>query len=87
MFPVELGALLVLVGILYMARTAIRRASLSGPGFLPAGSRHSGAAPEQRANLRARNERAGYSPYGNRCNSVGVGGQFLASATGCICKQ
>jgi hypothetical protein len=28
--------------------------------------------------LGARNELAGHSPYGNRCNSVGVGGRFLA---------
>jgi hypothetical protein len=50
--------------------------------FLAAGSRHSGAATAQRAILGARNELAGHSPYGNRRNSVGVGGQFLASATG-----
>ena len=31
-------------------------------------------------------ELAGDSPYGNRCNSVGVGGQFLASAPR-ACKQ
>ena len=81
MFLMGLGALLVLGGVLYMARTAIWRGSLNGPDF-PARSRHSGAATAQHEILGARNELAGHSPYGNRCNSVGVGGQFLASATG-----
>jgi hypothetical protein len=72
--PDGLGALLVLGGFLYMARAAIWRVP---PGrFATLWSRHG-----QRAILRARNELAGHSPYGNRCNSVGVGGQFLASAT------
>jgi hypothetical protein len=35
----------------------------------------------------ARNELAGHSPYGNRCSSVGVGGQFLASATLAVSRQ
>src|ERR1700736_6514265 len=52
----------------YLAGTAKR------PGFLPAGSRHSGAATAQHAILGGRDELAGHSPYGNRCNSVGVGG-------------
>jgi hypothetical protein len=32
MFLMGLGALLVLGGVLYMVRTAVRRGSLSGPG-------------------------------------------------------
>ena len=57
MFLIGLGALLVLGGIVYMARAAIWR------GPLPAGSRHSGAATARRAILGARNELAGHSPY------------------------
>jgi len=68
MFLIGLGALLVLGGILYMARNAIWRGPLSGPD----------SSRPQRAILRARNELAGHSPYGNRCSSVGVGGPFLA---------
>ena len=78
MFLMGLGALLVLGGVLYMARTAIWRGSLSGPNS-PAGSRHSGAATAQPPIPGAGNELAGHSPYGDRCNPVGVGGRFLAS--------
>ena len=80
MFLMALGALLVLGGVLYMARTAIWRGSLNGPDF-PARSRHSGAATAWRGILGARNELAGHSPYGNRYSSAGFGGQFLASSS------
>ena len=46
-----------------------------------AGSRYAGATTARRGILGARNELAEHSPYGNRCNYVGDGGQFLASAT------
>ena len=81
MFLIGLGALLVLCGVLYMIRTAIWRGPLSGRDFLPTGSRHSGAANAQHAFLGCRYELAGHSPYGNRCSSVAVGGQFLTSVT------
>ena len=80
MFLIGLGALLVLSGILYMARAAIWRGPLSGPDSSQPVSRHSGAATAQRAILGARNELAGHSPYGNRSSSVDVGGQFVISA-------
>ena len=56
----------------YLAGTAERS------GFLPTGSRHSGAANAQHAILGFQYELAGHSPYGNRCSSVAGGGQFLA---------
>ena len=89
MFLIGLGALLVLGGVLYMVYGTRRylAAIASRPGFLPAGSRHSGAATAQRAILGARNELAGHSPYGNRCNPVGVGGRFLAPRPPDACKQ
>jgi hypothetical protein len=70
-----LGALLVLGGILYMVRATIWRGSLSRP----AGDT---LEPTRRGVeiLGGRSELAGPSPYGNRCRSVAVGGQSLASS-------
>jgi hypothetical protein len=78
MFLIGLGALLVLSGILYMARAAIWRGPLSGP---ESSQPVRDTLEPPRRGVRffgARNELAGHSPYGNRCNSVGVGGQVLA---------
>jgi hypothetical protein len=68
MFLIGLGALLVFGGILYMARAAIWRGPLSGPDS---------SRPVRDTLEPPRRGVAGHSPYGNRCNSVGVGGQFL----------
>jgi len=78
MFLIGLGALLVLGGIRYVARAAIWRGPLAAR--IPPGrfAILSGAATARHAILGDRNELAGHSPYDNRCNSVGVGGQFLA---------
>ena len=83
MMVIGLGALLVFGGVLYMVRAVIWRGSLSGSGASRSGPVRDTLEPRARRGiLGARNELAGQSPYGNRCNSVGVGGQFLASATG-----
>jgi hypothetical protein len=74
MFLIGLGALLVLGGILYMASAPIWRGPLAAR--IPPG-RFVTLTTARRAILGARNELAGHSPYGNRCNFVGVGGQFL----------
>jgi len=74
-----LGALLVLCGVLYMARATIWRGSLSRP----AGDTLE--PPRQGRILGTRSELARRAPHGNRCNSVGVGGQFMAlEAPGCM---
>jgi hypothetical protein len=69
MFLIGLGALLVLGGILYMARAAIWREPLSGPDS----SRPVRDTLEPPRRVGARNKLAGHS-HGNWCNSVGVGG-------------
>jgi hypothetical protein len=81
MMVIGLGALLVFGGVLYMVRTVIWRGSLSGSGSSRCGPvRNTLEPPRRGVGFLARNELAGHSPYGNRCNSVGVGGQFLALA-------
>ena len=77
MFLIGLGALLVLGGVLYMVRAVIWRGSLSGPDS----GRPVRGTLEPRRRGGARSELAGHSPYGNRCSSVDVGGQFLTSVT------
>ena len=78
MFLMGLGALLVLGGVVYTARTAIWRGSLSGPEVLTtSGSRHSGAAAARPGILGARNELAGHSPTRSRYSFVVIGSQFL----------
>ena len=79
MFLMGLGALLVLCGILYMARATIWRGSLSRPaGDTLEPPRRGVGFLGLEANW------PGDPPYGNRCNSVGVGCQFIAlEATGC----
>jgi hypothetical protein len=80
-FLIGLGALVVLGGVSYIPRNAICGDRLAAR--IPPGGRsatlwsHHGAAWDSWV----RNELARHSPYGNWCNSVGVGGQFLASAT------
>jgi hypothetical protein len=75
MFLMGLGALLVLGGVLYMARSAIWRGSLSGPGS----SRpvRGTLEPPRRGLgfLGVRTELAGHSPYGygTLCSSAGGG--------------
>ncbi|MGY4482040.1 hypothetical protein ACVWWR_001231 [Bradyrhizobium sp. LM3.2] len=75
MLLIGLGALLVLGGILYMARATIWRGSLSRARW-----RYTGADAARRGIPGDRSELAGHSPYGNRCRSVGGGGRPLASA-------
>ncbi len=81
MFLMGLGALLVLGGVLYMVTLCYLAGIAQRPGFLPAGSRHSGAATTRLGILGVRTELAGHSPYGTRCSSAGAGVQFLASAS------
>ena len=80
MFLIELGALLVLGGILYMARTAIWRGPLSGPDS----SRpvRDTLEPPRRGVRFLGAERTGraFSSW-QWCDSVAVRSQFLASAT------
>jgi hypothetical protein len=71
MFLIGLGALLVLGGVLYMTRATIWRGSLSRP------ARDTLEPPRRGVGFLGFEAKAGDSPYGNRCNSVGVGGQFL----------
>ena len=87
MFLIGLGALLVLGGVLYSAVSCIWCALLFGGDRLaariPAGRfaalwSRDGAAWDSWGSKRT--GRA-YSPYGNRCSSVDVGGQFLTSVT------
>ena len=73
MFLMGLGALLVLGGVLYMARATIWRGSLSRPARDTLEPSRAG-----RGILGARSELARDSSHGNRCNSLGIGGQFLA---------
>src|ERR1700736_4210915 len=87
MFLMGLGALLVLGGILYTARTAIWRGPLSGP-YSSRPVRDTLEPPRRGMGfLGVRNELARHSPHGSRCNSVGVGGQFLASAIRAYVKR
>src|SRR4030081_1492339 len=79
MFLMGLGGLLALCGGLYRGRASLWRGPLLGAASPRAGAGHLEAATAQRAIPGARNELARHSPFGPRCNSVGVGGQFLAS--------
>ena len=77
MFLMVFAALLVLSGILYMARTAIWWGIAQPPAFFRAGSRHSRALKARHAIPRAWRKLAGPCADGNRCSSVVVGCQFL----------
>jgi hypothetical protein len=82
MFLMALGALLVLGGVLYMARTAIWRGSLSGPDSSRRPVRDTLEPPRRGLGfLGLRPNWPGISPYSNRYSSAGFGGQFLASSS------